>query len=616
MPPMNAHVRLRVAGLAGALALLAGAAPAQARDAVVTSADGTPIVTSFFPADGLQAGHRAPTILMTHGWGGNRDSTGDSTTSESIGNVGTAPLRRAGFNVLTWDSRGFGQSGGTVTVDYQGNEGRDVQALIDYVAKQPEAQLDGPNDPRVGMHGASYAGGIELVAAGIDKRIDAIAPDIAWHSLLTALYKSEIVKGGWSLALYGAGVPTSGLGGAVGPAGVQTGNLDPHITSAFVQGASTGKLSAEDRAWFDSRGPTSLVDNITIPTLLVQGTADTLFTTGEAIRNYDVLRGNGVPTKMVWFCGGHGACSTGSGPAGHVEGAVVAWMKRYLARDTSVGTGPGFEWLADDAKWRSAASYPPPLGAPLTADGSGTLIENPGDAASGNPIAAGPAANGVNVPVPAPHAAVQALGEPKLTLAYSGTGSTADGHVFAQIVDGTRGLVVGNQVTPIPVKLDGKSHTSTLPLEGIAASLTTGSKLTLQVIGGSQVYGPVRDAAAIQIAKAHLEIPTVGSGGQSGGGGGGTLPGSRRCASRRRFVIRLHEPARGRLKLKGTRVTVAGRRVRVYRKGGRVRAVVDLRGKVPQRVRVRVVAHTTRGRVLRDSRVYRTCVPTKKPKKG
>ena len=44
------------------------------------------------------------------------------------------------------------------------------------------------------------------------------------------------------------------LEGIVSPAG-QTGNLDPHITSAFVAGASTGQLSAEDRAWFAPAGP-------------------------------------------------------------------------------------------------------------------------------------------------------------------------------------------------------------------------------------------------------------------------------------------------------------------------------------------------------------------------
>ena len=607
---MNATVRALLGLAAPAAAALALASPAAARDAVVTSADGTPIVTSFHPAEGLAPGAKAPTILMTHGWGGTRDADGTGGTSESIGNVGAAPLRKAGFNVLTWDSRGFGESGGTVTVDYKDNEGRDVQALIDYLAKQPEALLDGPGDPRVGMHGPSYAGGIELVAAGFERRIDAIAPDIAWHSLLTSLYKEDTIKGGWAALLYAAGVPSSGLGGIGSPAGPQTGNLDPHITSAFVSGASTGKLSAEDRAWFDSRGPSSLVDAIRVPTLLVQGTADTLFTLDESMTNYRILRGNGVPAKLVWFCGGHGTCLTGTGEAGHVERAVIAWMKRYLARDASVDTGPRFEWLADDAKWRSAADFPPSAGAPLVAEGAGRLAINPADAASGSPVAAGRAANAVNVPVPAPRSAVQAVGAPTLKLTYTGTGAAPQGYAFAQIADEVRGVVVGNQVRPIPLVLDGKQHTIERPLEAIAASLSPQSKLTLQITGGSQVYGPARTAADLQIAKARLEIPTVGA-----GGGGGLLPGSRRCLSRRSFVIRLHEPKAGRLRLRGTRVTVAGKRVKVFRKRGRIRARVDLRGRAPQRVRVKVVARTTRGKVLRDTRVYRTCVPTKKKKR-
>ena len=593
----------RALALAAVLAL-GVAAPAAARDAVVISRDGTPIVASFLPADGLAPGQRAPTVLMTHGWGGNRDKTGDSSTSEQIGNVGAGPLRRAGFNVLTWDSRGFGESGGTVTVDYKDNEGRDVQALVDYLAQQPEALLDRPGDPRVGMHGASYAGGIELVAAAIEPRIDAIAPDIAWHSLLTSLYKEETVKGGWASVLFAGGVPAAGLEGAVSPAGMQTGHLDPHIYSAFVQGATTGTLSAEDRAWFDSRGPGALVDRIRVPTLLVQGTADTLFTPTEAIVNYAILRRNRVPVKMLWFCGGHGVCLTGSGEAGHVERAVIAWLRRHLARDARVRTGPRFEWLADDARWRSAADYPPPPGAPLVAEGSGTLVFSPADAVSGTPVAAGLAANAVDVPVPAPGGPTQAVGEPTLTLTYSGTGTAPDAHVFAQIANLTRGVVVGNQVTPIPVRLDGATHTVTRPLEGIAAALGPNSKLVLQVTGGSQVYGPVRTAGAVRIARARLEIPTVGSGGR--------VLGRRRCVSRRSFVIRLREPRQGRLRLRGTRVTVAGRRMRVFRRGGRLLARIDLRGRPRQRVRVRIVARTTRGEVLREMRFYRTCVAPKR----
>ena len=45
-----------------------------------------------------------------------------------------------------------------------------------------------------------------------------------------------------------------------------------------------------------------------MPTLLLQGTADTLFTTAEAIRNYEILDRHDVPLKMMWFCGGHGEC--------------------------------------------------------------------------------------------------------------------------------------------------------------------------------------------------------------------------------------------------------------------------------------------------------------------
>jgi ABC-2 type transport system ATP-binding protein len=117
---------------------------AGARDVIVTSFDGTPISASFFPAQGLAPGQKAPTILETHGWGAVRDKDENSATLAPVGQVGLGPLRRAGFNVLTWDSRGFGESGGTVEVDSKDFEGRDVSALLDWLATQPEQQLDAP----------------------------------------------------------------------------------------------------------------------------------------------------------------------------------------------------------------------------------------------------------------------------------------------------------------------------------------------------------------------------------------------------------------------------------------------------------------------------------------
>jgi beta-glucosidase len=76
---------------------------------------------------------------------------------------------------------------------------------------------------------------------------------------------------------------------------------------------------------------------------------------------------------------------------------------------------------------------------------------------------------------------------------------------------------------------------------------------------------------------------------------------ARACTSRRRFAIRLPRGVRR------ARVTVAGRRVRVVRRRGRLRATVDLRGRRAGRVVVRISGRRG-GRPARQVRVYRTCV--------
>ena len=123
-----------------ALALLAPSA--EARDATVRSFDQTAINMHFFPATGLAAGKRAPTVLVGPGWSQAGETDDSSSSEELFGGVGVGALRGAGYNVLTWDPRGFGSSGGAVEVDSPDYEARDVSALIDWLARQPEAQLD------------------------------------------------------------------------------------------------------------------------------------------------------------------------------------------------------------------------------------------------------------------------------------------------------------------------------------------------------------------------------------------------------------------------------------------------------------------------------------------
>ena len=212
-----------------------------------------------------------------------------------------------------------------------------MSALIDFVARQPEARLDKKGDPRVGMAGGSYGGGIQLVAAALDHRIDAILPDIAWNSLETSLGLNQTVKSGWGLALYGA----AAAAGA---------RLDPEIGASATQAASSFLQDAQSVAFFKSRGPGALVARIKAPTLLIEGTVDTLFTLREAVTNYGLLRAHHVPVKMLWFCGGHGVCLTKAGDTARIQRDSLAWLARYLGGRTSVNTGPGFEWLDQNGR--------------------------------------------------------------------------------------------------------------------------------------------------------------------------------------------------------------------------------------------------------------------------
>jgi ABC-2 type transport system ATP-binding protein len=509
-------VAMVVVALSGAV--LAGSAVAA--DGYVSSFDGTKIVYSFFPDPALTAGQTAPTVMFGPGYSSARADSSDATVSA---------LLAAGYNVLTWDPRGFGDSGGNVELDSPAYEARDVSALIDRIAQQPQAQLDGPNDPRLGMVGASYGGGIQLTSAEIDPRIDAIVPQIAWNSLVTALDKSNTAKGGWGSLLAALGVEGSTTGGVLGglegePGGLTVGDMqDPRIYQALEDGLTTGEFTPADQAFFAAASPAALLSHIHVPVLLMQGTDDTLFSLHEAITNYNALKANGVPIQMLWFCGSltdnpgvaHGQCLTPKGPDPsltlHFE---LRWLARYLKRDTTVDTGPGFTWISDAGTEHTSPTYPPSPGTPVTATGSGTLPLVVGDT-SGELIVASRAVNAVNVPLQSPASGTELLGEPTLTLAYSGTATSADTRLYAQIISNANGLVLGNQVTPIPVTLDGQDHTLTIPMEAIAADAGPGATYTLQITDGTTVYFAARSAGAVTLSKISLSVPTVAQGASS-----------------------------------------------------------------------------------------------------
>jgi ABC-2 type transport system ATP-binding protein len=587
-----------------AAAVLAGAAPAaQGRDGYITSFDGTKIVYSFFPANGLKPGARATTVMVGPGYSSGRASSSDAMVHGFLA---------SGYNVLTWDPRGFGDSGGNVEIDSPQYEARDASALIDFVAAQPEVQLDRPGDPHLGMAGLSYGGGIQWITAAADRRVDVIAPQISWHSLVSSLDKNNTTKGGWGSILFGLGAEGTTVPGVTGgvsgqPAGFQFGrSQDPAANQALLNGAATGELTPADQAFFAARGPDFLLSRIRVPTMIAEGTSDTLFTLKEAIQNYAAVGGNGVPIRMLWFCGSltsssidHGICQTNAGADPSITlNATLRWMDRYLRGQREVDVGPRFEWISQDGVDHGLDTYPPPAGAPLVASGSGTLPLAAGDT-SGELIAAGPAANAVSVPLPQVPRPTQLVGEPRLTLDYSGLAPSSNARVYAQLVDQATNQVVGPVVTPIALTLDGRPHTLSLPLEAVALDATPQSSYRLQITDGTTVYFAARQPGAITFSRISLSVPTVSPAVAAGDvlpgpllrGGRPRLrlavrPGSV-TAGCRRFTFTVTSRVAGRnRRVSGARVALKARRVRTGRRG-----TAKLRMCFPRAGRYRPRAH-------------------------
>jgi ABC-2 type transport system ATP-binding protein len=481
-----------------------------ARTITVTSFDGTQINAHFYPASGLQAGQTAPTVFNGAGLGFAGDTNPNSPWGSDPWNLfkGDAPLRADGYNVVTWDSRGEFGSGGVLNLDSTNVEGRDVSAIIDTVAAQPEATLDGPGDPRMGMIGGSYGGAIQLVTAATDHRIDAIVPAVTWHSLTNSLYQNDTFKTAYSALL---------LLGEVN-IGAQ---VIPQLYEGLLTGALTGTLTPDQQQLLASRSPQ--VQSITAPTLLLQAAGDPLFGLSEAQANAQVLAADGVPVKMVWYCGGHGPClNPGDAGAALVQKDTLAWLDHYVKGDQSVSTGPTFEWLDQNGQTYSSdllSSDPAFHGAPVVVSGSGGILPiipvvggsgpQPLDVLPYSLTEASKATSALNLTVPAGATTTEIVGAPQLTMTYSGVGTSHA--VYAQLVDNKTGLVVGDIVTPVPVTLDGQTHTVTVPLEEIAQTMAPGDTLTLQLTGSATAYENFTSVGVINVSSMQLALPTVGT---------------------------------------------------------------------------------------------------------
>ncbi|MGW4287637.1 alpha/beta fold hydrolase [Streptomyces sp. NPDC004673] len=111
-------------------------------------------------------------------------------------------LADSGYVVLTYNVRGFWQSGGEIEVAGPPDMA-DASKVIDW------ALANTPADPdRVGMAGVSYGAGISLLAAAHDKRIKAVAALSGWADLIGSIYSGRTQHVQAAALLDGAGLVT------------------------------------------------------------------------------------------------------------------------------------------------------------------------------------------------------------------------------------------------------------------------------------------------------------------------------------------------------------------------------------------------------------------------
>jgi ABC-2 type transport system ATP-binding protein len=243
--------------------------------------------------------HRVPIVMHSHGWGGSR--TTDPASFRK--------WFKAGYAVISFDQRGFGESGGRAYVESPDVEGHDVRRLVRLVSRLPWVRKDGPGDPRMGAIGGSYGGGYQFLAAFEEQRttgkpvLDALAPEITWFDLNQSLAPEGVVRTAWALALSAAALPSD--------------SLPPNVYKALVEGTATGFWpdgsvpGTEDmRTFFRKNGPKWHVDHhrrLDIPVLFGQGTTDSLFPLQQGLANWRnaITRKARRHSIFVAYNGGH-----------------------------------------------------------------------------------------------------------------------------------------------------------------------------------------------------------------------------------------------------------------------------------------------------------------------
>ena len=128
--------------------------------AVEFYSEGFKLVGDVYIPDGLPSGEQRAAVLLCHGYTGVKDLYLPDNAKT---------LNDAGYIVMTFDYKGWGESEGTRSRLAPYSRVADVQAAMTYLSIQPEADAD-----RIGLYGTSYGGATVSWAGAVDQRAKCI----------------------------------------------------------------------------------------------------------------------------------------------------------------------------------------------------------------------------------------------------------------------------------------------------------------------------------------------------------------------------------------------------------------------------------------------------------
>lgn len=256
-------------------------------------------------------------------------------------------LANSGYVVLSYNVRGFWQSGGEVEVAGPPDIA-DASKVIDWALAHTPADAG-----HVGMAGVSYGAGIGLLTAAHDKRVKAVAALSGWADLIGSIYSGRTQHLQASALLDGASLVT----------GRQSAELRQVFDDFY---ASNLAKEPELIAWGKKRSPSTYVDQINengAAIMLANAWGDTIFPPNQYADFYQRLTG---PKRLEFRPGDHATAElTGLlGLPNDVWTDTERWFDHYLrGEDNGVDreqpvrlasrSGGGYEGYPD---WKSVAA--------------------------------------------------------------------------------------------------------------------------------------------------------------------------------------------------------------------------------------------------------------------